>query len=142
MQESVKEQKKYLEIVDFIKKQRQENVSLSFLQLNFDLDYDKAVVIAEKLESEGIVTISRKDDAIELYRVNFVKNLLASKNNISEQLRLLRRYRDRDDVQEYIKSLEENEYVTEYVRYMIDRYYYGNVDAKKAKKNCLEKCLK
>ena len=35
-----------------------------------------------------------------------LKELIESKKNISEQLRLLRRYRDREDVQEYISELE------------------------------------
>ena len=51
-----------------------------------------------------------------------LKELIESKDNISEQLRLLRKYRDREDVKEYIDSLLKNEYVTDYVRYMIDKY--------------------
>ena len=71
-----------------------------------------------------------------------LKELIESKNNISEQLRLLRKYRYRKDVQEYIDSLLKNKYVTDYVRYMIDKYYFGNKDAKKNEKNCVEKMFK
>lgn len=74
--------------------------------------------------------------------MEFVKGLLESKTNISEQLKLLRRYNSNVEVQEYIKSLENNKYVTDYVRYMIERYYYGNPGAKKAKKNCVERMFK
>ena len=71
-----------------------------------------------------------------------LKELIESKENISEQLKLLRKYKNREDVQEYINNLLKNEYVTDYVRYMIDKYYYGNKEAKKAEKNCVEKAFK
>lgn len=71
-----------------------------------------------------------------------LKELIESKENISEQLKVLRKHRNRDDVQEYIDNLLKNEYVTDYVRYMIDKYYFGNKDAKKAEKNCVEKMFK
>lgn len=71
-----------------------------------------------------------------------LKELIESKDNISEQLRVLRKYRNREDVKDYIDSLLKNEYVTDYVRYMIDKYYYGNKEAKKAEKNCIEKMFK
>ena len=71
-----------------------------------------------------------------------LKELIESKDNISEQLRVLRKYRNREDVKDYIDSLLKNEYVTDYVRYMIDKYYYGNKEAKKAEKNCIEKIFK
>lgn len=65
-----------------------------------------------------------------------LKELIESKDNISEQLRVLRKYRNREDVKEYIDNLLKNEYVTDYVRYMIDKYYFGNKEAKKVEKNC------
>ena len=71
-----------------------------------------------------------------------LKELIESKENISEQLKVLRKHRNRDDVQEYIDNLLNNEYITDYVRYMIDKYYFGNKDAKKAEKNCVEKMFK
>ena len=71
-----------------------------------------------------------------------LKELIESKENISEQLRVLRKYRNREDVKEYIDNLLKNKYVTEYVRYMIDKYYYDNKEAKKVEKNCVEKAFK
>lgn len=71
-----------------------------------------------------------------------LKELIESKNNISEQLKVLKKHRNRDDVKEYIDNLLKNEYVTEYVRYMIDKYYFGNKEAKKVEKNCVEKMFK
>ena len=71
-----------------------------------------------------------------------LKELIESKENISEQLKLLRKYKNREDVKEYIDNLLKNEYVTDYVRYMIDKYYFGNKEAKKAEKNCVEKAFK
>ena len=71
-----------------------------------------------------------------------LKELIESKDNISEQLIVLRKYRNREDVKEYIDNLLKNEYVTDYVRYMIDKYYFGNKNAKKTEKNCVEKMFK
>ena len=71
-----------------------------------------------------------------------LKELIESKDNISEQLRVLRKYREREDVKEYIDNLLKNKYLTDYVKYMIERYYFSNKDAKKAKKNCVEKTFK
>ena len=71
-----------------------------------------------------------------------LKELIESKDNISEQLRLLRKHRNREDVKEYIDNLLKNEYVTDYVRYMVDKYYFGKKEAKKAEKNCVEKMFK
>ena len=71
-----------------------------------------------------------------------LKELIESKDNISEQLRVLRKYRNRQDVKEYIDNLLNNEYVTDYVKYMIDKYYFGNKEAKKVEKNCVEKMFK
>ena len=73
---------------------------------------------------------------------NSLKELIESKDNISEQLRVLRKYRNREDVKEYIDNLLKNEYVTGYVRYMIEKYYFGNKNAKKTEKNCVEKMFK
>ena len=71
-----------------------------------------------------------------------LKQLIESKENISEQLRVLRKYREREDVKEYIDNLLKNEYLTAYVRYMIERYYFGNKEAEKAEKNCVERMFK
>ena len=42
----------------------------------------------------------------------------------------------------YIDDLLNNEYLTDYVKYMIERYYFSNKDAKKAEKNCVERLFK
>jgi len=74
--------------------------------------------------------------------MEFVNELLLSKDNISEQLILLKKHSDNKEVQEYIKSLENSEYLSGYVKYMIERYYYGKKDAIKCEKNCVEKTFK
>ena len=74
--------------------------------------------------------------------MEFVNDLLLSKNNISEQLKLLRKHSDNKYVQEYIKSLEESKNISGYVKYMVDRYYYGKKDVIKCEKNCVEKTFK
>ena len=74
--------------------------------------------------------------------MEFVNELLLSKDNISEQLILLKKHSDNKYVQEYIKSLENSGYLSGYVRYMIERYYYGKKDAIKCEKNCVEKTFK
>ena len=71
-----------------------------------------------------------------------LNELIESKDNISEQLKLLRKHREREDVKEYINSLLENRYVTDYVRYMIDKYYFNNKEAVKVEKNCIERVFK
>ena len=75
-------------------------------------------------------------------REKSLNELLESKDNISEQLRLLRNYSEQQDVKEYINSLLENKNVTDYVKYMIDKYYFGNKDAVKVEKNCVERTFK
>ena len=74
--------------------------------------------------------------------MDFVNELLLSKKNISEQLKLLRKYNDNEYVQKYIKSLEESKNLSCYVKYMIDKYYYGKKDAIKCEKNCVERLFK
>lgn len=71
-----------------------------------------------------------------------LNELIESKDNISEQLKLLRKHREREDVKEYINSLLENRYVTDYVRYMIDKYYFNNKEAVKVEKNSIERVFK
>lgn len=74
--------------------------------------------------------------------MDFVNELILSKENISEQLILLRKNKNNKYVQEYIKNLENSQYLTGYVKYMIERYYYGKKDAIKCEKNCIEKTFK
>lgn len=70
----------------------------------------------------------------------FLNDLILSKNNISEQLKVLRKYRDRDDVKEYLESIEkrilDNNFL--YTKYLIDKYYYNIKDLVRPKKNCVE----
>lgn len=70
----------------------------------------------------------------------FLNSLILSKDNISEQLRVLRKYRDRDDVQEYIKNIESREDYDKflYTKYLIDKYYYNKKNLVKPDKNCIE----
>lgn len=67
-----------------------------------------------------------------------VKNIIQQKNNISEQLRLLRKYKNIPEVQEYIDNLYNYKYASEYLKYLIDKYYYGKKDLIRPKKNGLE----
>lgn len=67
-----------------------------------------------------------------------VKNIIQQKNNISEQLRLLRKNRNIPEVQEYIDNLYNYKYASEYLKYLIDKYYYGKKNLIKPKKNGLE----
>jgi len=71
-----------------------------------------------------------------------VKSLLVQKNNISEQLRLLRKHRNIAEVQEYIDNLYNRKYATEYLKYLIDRYYYNIKGLTRPEKNCLERMFK
>lgn len=67
-----------------------------------------------------------------------VKNIIQQKNNISEQLKLLRRNRSIPEVQEYIDKMYNGKYASEYLKYLIDKYYYGKKNLIKPKKNGLE----
>lgn len=67
-----------------------------------------------------------------------VKNILEQKNNISEQLKLLRKNRNIPEVQEYIDKLYNHKTVSEYLKYLIDKYYYGKKNLIKPQKNGLE----
>lgn len=70
----------------------------------------------------------------------FLNNLILSKENISEQLKVLRKYRDREDVQEYIKNIENGEFFDnfKYTKYLIDKFFYGKKDLVKPEKNGIE----
>ena len=67
-----------------------------------------------------------------------VKNIIQQKNNISEQLRLLRKYRNIPEVQEYIDKIYNDKRASKYLKYLIDKYYYGKKDLIKPKRNGLE----
>ena len=90
--------------------------------------------------NQKIVDVAKEPELIFDIREKSLKELLESKGNITEQLLVLRKYRDRKDVQEYISELERD--TTDYVRYLIARYYYGDKNAIKAKKTPPEKMFK
>lgn len=71
-----------------------------------------------------------------------VKDILKQKNNISEQLILLRRNRNISEVQEYVDYIYDYEYTGAYTKYLIDRYYYNIKGLIKPKKNCVERMFK
>lgn len=71
-----------------------------------------------------------------------VKKLLQQKDNIMDQLKLLRRNRNIPEVQEYINCLYTDTYASDYIKYLIDRYYYNKKHLVKPKKNGLEKTHK
>lgn len=71
-----------------------------------------------------------------------VNELILSKDNFTEQLILLSEHKDNKNVQEYIEGILNNEYTTDYVKYMIEKYYYKNKNAIKCEKKTLEKTFK
>lgn len=71
----------------------------------------------------------------------FLNSLILSKDNISEQLKLLRKYKDREDIQEYINNLKENK-ISDYMKYQIEKYYEGNKNAIKREKVGPERVFK
>lgn len=71
-----------------------------------------------------------------------VKNLIQQKDNIMDQLKLLSRNKDIPEVQEYIDKLYNHKFASEYVKYLIDTYYYGKKGLKRPEKNGLERMHK
>lgn len=71
-----------------------------------------------------------------------VKDILKQKNNISEQLILLRRNRDIAEVQEYIDEVYDYKYSSDYTKYLIDRYYYDIKGLVRPEKNSIERMFK
>ena len=71
-----------------------------------------------------------------------VKNILEQKNNISEQLKLLRRHRNIPEVQRYIENLYHQGYTSAYVKYLINRYYFNKKGLTRPKKTVLKRCSK
>lgn len=67
-----------------------------------------------------------------------VKNIIQQKDNIMDQLKLLRRNRNIPEVQEYIDKLYNGKYASKYLKYLIDKYYYGKKNLIRPKKNGLE----
>ena len=71
-----------------------------------------------------------------------VKDILKQRNNISEQLILLRKNKDISEVQEYIDDIYDYKYTSAYTKYLIDRYYYDIKGLVRPQKNCLERMFK
>lgn len=71
-----------------------------------------------------------------------VLDIISKRKNISEQLILLRRNRYIPEVQEYIDTIYNLKYTTDYVKYLIDRYYYGINGLTKPKKDAVERLHK
>lgn len=71
-----------------------------------------------------------------------VKDILKQRNNISEQLILLRKNKDISEVQEYIDDIYDYKYTSAYTKYLIDRYYYDIKGLVRPEKNCLERMFK
>lgn len=113
--------------------------------MNFETDVTKqlALYYIDKLTKynnniisfEELAGISKEDKPE-------IKKLINQKNNISEQLRLLRKHRDNSEVQEYIDGIYNDKFTSKYVKYLIDKYYYNKKDLIKPEKNGLEKMHK
>jgi len=71
-----------------------------------------------------------------------VKDIIKQKENVSEQLKLLRSHRNLPEVEEYIDELYNYKYASPYMKYLIDKYYYNKKDLVKPEKNGLERMFK
>lgn len=71
-----------------------------------------------------------------------VSDILKQKDNIIEQLRLLSKNSNIHEVQEYIDRLYNDTYASEYLKYLIKKYYYNKKDIKRVERNGLEKMYK
>lgn len=78
---------------------------------------------------------------VEVEEMKFVNELISSKDNIKLQLKLLKKYKDREDVQKYINDLKLKTNF-EYVKYLIEKYYDGKIFLKRPKKTSIEKMFK
>lgn len=78
---------------------------------------------------------------VENEEMKFVNELVLSKDNITEQLKLLSKYKDREDVQKYINDLKETTSF-EYVKYLIGKHYEGKKVLVVPKKTTPEKMFK
>ncbi len=56
--------------------------------------------------------------------LEFVNSLLDSKNNIIDQLKLLKENKDNKEVEKYIKYIMEDN-ISPYLKYFINKYYFG-----------------
>lgn len=78
---------------------------------------------------------------VEVEEMKFVNELISSNGNIKSQLKLLKKYKDREDVQKYINDLKLKTNF-EYVKYLIEKYYDGKIFLKRPKKTSIEKMFK
>lgn len=97
---------------------------------------------------EGLVKYLNNDISFEEFAEvkkeapKIVKDILVQKNNISEQLILLRKNKDLEEVQSYIDDIYDYKYTSDYEKYLIDRYYYDIKGLVRPEKNCLERMFK
>ncbi len=105
---------------------------------------DLALIYIDKLTKylNKKITFEELADIKEKPTPPIVKSLLKQKNNISEQLSLLHKNRNIPEVQKYIDDLYNYQYLTAYMKYLIDRYYYNIRGLPRPKKNALEKMFK
>lgn len=105
---------------------------------------DLALIYIDKLTQylNKKITFEELADIKEEATPPIVKKLLGQKNNISEQLSLLRKNSNIPEVQKYIDDLCNYKYLTDYMKYLIDRYYYNIKGLPRPKKNALEKMFK
>ncbi len=107
----------------------------------FENDVNKylALYYMEKLTEYTNNRITFEDYAdLQEETKTIVKVLLQQKKNIIEQLKLLRSHRNIPEVQEYIDKVCNDDACTQYVRYLIDKYYYNKKGLVKPKKTGLE----
>lgn len=67
-----------------------------------------------------------------------IKKLLQQADNVMDQLKILGKNKNIPEVQEYISQIYNDKYSSDYIKYLIDRYYYNKKGLIKPKKNGLE----
>lgn len=105
---------------------------------------DLALIYIDKLTQylNKKITFEELADIKEEPTPPIVKRLLKQTNYISEQLTLLHKNRYIPEVRKYIDDLCNYKYLTAYMKYLIDRYYYNIKGLTRPEKNALEKMFK
>ena len=67
-----------------------------------------------------------------------VKSILQQADNVMDQLKLLCKNNDILEVQEYVSHIYNDKFASDYIKYLIDRYYYNKKGLIQPKKNGLE----